>query len=470
MRELFSLPGQDPANAAILESGIFPSLPKNQQKLWLDGENVVFQDRGAEKARGISGLGSAGTSISGLAQAYVDGKLRAYFATASTFHKYEDGDTTELASDLNGGVWSIIPWGNWVLATNGVDKVKVSKDTNTLVDLAGVPVDKARIIRKLAQRPIIFAGQTAYWPRATDIEYWTVPDPTGNAGSYFIRDLDSDVIAVEPLADRLAYYTENKMGLVTFLGGNAVFGFLNKLEGIGAIGLNAVVPVGAKHYGLARDGVWVNDGSSMAYLDAPAANRYIDENLDKTRGDDVVGVHVKDKTRVDWFFRDNLGAIRGIGYNYVRGGWYKLTMPVTAAVPQEVFDNPLAAAGTEWGLYDETNDIGAVTMPSLLTSGGFDAGAPDHFKWWDAVELRLEGQCEVRFGLHYTEKMGDTNALPFSGGEWTDEWLPWTAADRINYIMRESPYLSMQLRTTGSNATWRLGGLTVRGEMAGWVQ
>lgn len=462
MKRLIDIPGADPANAAVLESGIFPSLPAKQQKLWLEASNVDFVDRAAEKSKGFSNLGDLGATITALSQAYVDGERRVYLGTPETFNRYTEGDTIELASGFNSGRWSIIPWGTWVLATNGFDPVQVSKNTTDMEALANVPVETARIIRKLAQRPIIFAGQNAYWPRATDIEYWTTPDPTGRAGSFFIRDLDSDVIAVEPLGELLAYYTANKMGLVTFIGGQEVYGFKNKLEGIGAIGIDAVVPVGAYHYGLSANGIWRTDGVGYNYIDAPGINRFFDAFLDKDRGDEVKGVHVKDRTTVEWHFRSPDDGYHGLGFNYANGAWQHYEKAITAVAPQEVFTYPLSAAGSMWGLYDNSSDLGTQTMTSSLSSGPFDAGDPQAFKWWDKVEINIEaaGQVEIRFGLHRYETFGS---------HVDDRWLDWQTLAVENWIAQESVYLSMQLRSTEFASTWRIGGLSVWGEMAGRV-
>lgn len=467
MDKLIDIPGNDPSLANVLEGGLGTSLPAKQQKLWLFATNVRFVDKGVEKAKGIEPLASVAGPISCVTQAFVDGEKRAYFGTATAIYKYADGDTGPLRETFTGGRWSMVPWGTWLLATNGVDKPQIWKNTGSMADWAGVPVTAARIVRKLSQRPILFAGQTAYWPRATNIEYFTTPDPEGRAGSSFIRDLDSDIIAVEPLGEFLAYYTNNKMGLVTFIGGQDVYGFKNRITGIGAVGLNAIIPVGQIHYGMSTTGIWRTDGSSSLYFDNPMMNRYLDTTLDRTRGDEVVGVHIKDRTTVEWHYPGIDDTVHCVSFNYSNGAWTHLALGVTAAGEQEVFDYPIAASGTDWGMYDKTDDVGSTIMASELTSGGFDAGSAHHYKWWDKVELYLTkvGNLEVRFGLHLTETMGETAIV----GGWNDYWTEWAPASRENWIQAESVYLTMQLRTTGLSNSWRLGGFSVWGNLAGRI-
>lgn len=449
----------------LIQAGIKPSLPAVQDKLWKDASNVIFGDQSAEKAKGIAYLGGTIEPITGMAQAFVSGQQRVYLGTPTRLYKYATGSTVALTGTFTGQRWSMIAWGTWLLATNDVDPVQVCKDTGAAVALANVPVTHARIIRKL-YRPIIFYGQTAAWPRLTDIEAWATPDPTGRAGNFPIRDLDSDIIAVEALGEQLAFYTKNKMGLVSYIGGQEVYGFKVRLEGIGSIGLNAVIPVGVRHFGMSATGFWVTDGSGFDSIDNPDINRLFDTLIDLTRGDEVVGIHVKDRSMVQWYFPSVSSGVHGLGYNYKTGAWQHLNMPITAGLSQEVFDNPLAAAGVVWGLYDSTNDLSGNPLVSSLVSGAFDAGLPNNYKHWDMVQVNVESQglVEVRFALHRFETIGNDPS---------DEWLPWTPLARENWIGvggRDSVYLTMELRSTGLGSAWRIGGLSVYGEEAGLAQ
>ncbi len=102
-------------------------------------------------------------------------------------------------------------------------------------------------------------------------------------------------------------------------------------------------------------------------------------------------------------------------------------------------------------------------MESSLVSGPFDAGAINRYKWWDMVQLEIEtdGLVEVRFGLH---------KLPTYGDDAEDRYTAWTPVARENYIQQESVFLTMELRSTEADTNWRLGGLVVKGEPAGFVQ
>src|SRR5688572_11328644 len=98
MQKLVDIPGNDPSLASALESGIFPSLPPKQMKLWLQASNVNFGDRSAYKSHGYTLLSSVAGNIRGIAQAFVDGEERAYLGTADAIYKYADGDTGALRS------------------------------------------------------------------------------------------------------------------------------------------------------------------------------------------------------------------------------------------------------------------------------------------------------------------------------------------------------------------------------------
>ncbi|WCD44094.1 hypothetical protein Kuura_016 [Caulobacter phage Kuura] len=451
-------------DGAVVASGVKRDLPPNQTAIWRDGENVLFYDSAIEKAEGLDALAALAEPATGIGQGYAGEQARAFIGTQSRFYRYSPvAGLVQLRDGLAGPRWSIIPWGEWVIATNNNDPVQVSKNTLSMAALTGVPVAKAKVIRKLGQRPIIFYGQNAAWPSATNIEDWTVGNPTTNAGNFFIRDLDSDVEAVEPLGEGLAYYTQNKMGLVSFIGGNAVFGFKNRLQGIGAISINAVVVVGQKHYGMGQKGVWVTDGSSHRYIDNPDVNRFIDSQRDPDQIDSITSIHVIDKTMVQWFFDCLDGTRRGVGYNYETGAWHLLKMGITAASEMDAFDYPLAALGTAFGYYDKGPNLGTNPLPASITSAPFDAGDDNRYKWWDLVEVhwRGTGTPEIRFGLHTGTVFGD---------DIDDEWTEWAPLERINHLQRESVFLTMQIRSTALDTTWRVGGLVVWGEPAGLVQ
>lgn len=264
----------------LLELGLFRSPPPNQAALWRDGENVQFIDNAAEKFRGFAAMTEGVTNtITELGTAYNSGMRRVYAGYAGGVSMVAEGATSTIATGLGGsGRYSFEPVGDWLAIANGQGGPWLWKGsglaTNSFTDAPSAP----SIVRKLANRLIFFKGQEVFWSSLTDVESFTM-DPATRAGNLFLRDLDSDIIAVEPFGENLAIYTGNRMMLMYFAGGTGVYGFKTAVEGIGAVGRNSVIEVGKVHYGLDQGGVWVCDGAGFKYLDEPAVNRWLDENI-----------------------------------------------------------------------------------------------------------------------------------------------------------------------------------------------
>jgi hypothetical protein len=165
-----------------IQSGIY-QIGKAAAVLWQDGRNIVFRDLGFRSAGGATQKSvPLGDQARDIAQAYVSGTLakRLYFGT----------DTKVEMHELIGGVWTetdlltwptagqyadLETWGTWLVATNGVDPVKVWKNTGLLVDLAGTPFTRAKIIKR--KQPFLLAFNTnnigdtgVEWSSDSDIE------------------------------------------------------------------------------------------------------------------------------------------------------------------------------------------------------------------------------------------------------------------------------------------------------------
>lgn len=442
----------------VIASGSFPSILPNQLAMWRDSLNVLFYDGRASKISGLDVMGTAVEPVTQMAQALVDGQKRIYLATEDKLIAVTDGVPNQLAAGYAGGRWSLVPWGTWLVATNDVDKVQVWKNTGAAVDLANVPVNRARIVRKVSNFLIIFYGQEVAWPDLANIENWTIA-PETRAGNMFLRDLDSDIEAVEPFADGLAYYTQNMVGYMSFVGGTSVFGFKTMLSGIGAIGRNAVVNTGKMHYGLGRNGIWMTDLSGSDYIDQPAVNAYIDNDIDWLYARDVRSFHYADLSTVAWFWRAVGGNTHGIAYNYKTKAWAPLALDVTASLTQEVYDRPLLAFGTTYGQLGAEPDIDGDPIPTSLRTVPLDAGDPTAYKRWGLVRTFRTGEGAMQIRVGYSD---EEDAEP--------DWSAWATLERNTWIDRESVYITIEYRSTVADVDWAIGGFEVHGEPTGALQ
>jgi len=268
------------------------------------------------------------------------------------------------------------------------------------------------------------------------------------------------------------------MVLVQYLGPNGGWlGTPNQaLSGIGAVSKYSVVSVGPYNFGLSRDGIFQTDGSTATYLDRPAIDRWIQENVDWTK-----------EVTINGFFNQRTGIITWIvpllsksPYTALFGPRIGLSMDpklrtVTAegiylsrksfsfvdgkpffGIEREVFDYPIVSL--QDGLYYESVE-NTLTGQFSLSSQLFDGGDQGIFKMWDYFKFAglFDSSTTVQFG--YTD-LPELNTIV------------WGPIQPLTYECppvggpRESVFLSM--RFAGSSS-FKLTSIVGFGEKGGFV-
>lgn len=449
----------------IFSSGLWIDTPKNQPSLWKAGENVLFSDGSIEKSKGYSidfVSNSTDQPITGLETANANGVNRLYLGLGEYLVRIDDGVASEIgtvASDT--GIWSLESFGTWLLATNNVDAPVIWKNAGGLLVWPTVPFPRARLVKKLEVFPVLFHGQEAAWPSYNNPEDF-VPGPGKRAGQFFIRDLDGDIMAAEPLGDALVYYTQDMFGFMRFVGGEAAMSFkTQQAGGIGAVGPHAVVATGPFHFGLSRKGIWQSDGNSYSYIMRPKVAKWFESQINWLKALEVVGVHEEGDQRVSFFFECLDGVRRGLSYTYAgpsQGTWTILRMPVTAAATQGGnFLQVPVGLGTVQGRLNFGDNAGPAGLPASLLSAPLDVGSTDRFKRWQMLELHYElnGTLEYRVGYSNTYK-----GAP--------DWTAWDEVANQNWLQdRESVFITVELRSSAFGTSWKLTGMELYGEVVG---
>lgn len=443
-------------------SGLWVDPPKNQQALWKAGENIQFSDGIIEKAPGYFIDGAFDQTVSGVAVAYVGDVNRIYIGAGSKVYKREVSVPTTIGTGFDtAGKWEFEPYGTFLLATNNVDPPQIWKNTGSLADWPTCPFATAKLVRKLEVFPVLFSGQEVAWPSYNNFEDF-VPGPGKRAGQYFLRDLDGEVMAAEPLGSSLVYYTQDMFGFMQFVGGEAAMSFRTQQGGgIGAVGPEAVVAAGAFHFGMSRKGIWQSDGSSFNYVAKPAISRWLQSQIDWTLAEGVVGLHLENQQQVQFYFTCLDGERRGLSYTYAgpaQGRWSILRMPITAASVQAgTLAGPIVGAVNFTGILNFGVDAGLERTQATLRTAPLAMGSTDRLKRWQMIEVHhaAEGLFEMRIGYSDNE---------------TDEpdWLDWWAADQENWLVdRESTFITIEFR---SSYAFKLNGLEIFGEPVGRVR
>jgi hypothetical protein len=462
-----------------LDSGVFPSSEHASGDIWQTGLNMWFRERTLEHLLGRQKiLPLIARASQSMAQALTQAKAkRLYWEDFGTINYWEGMGAVTIGGLDPGGDFDMETWGDWLIATDNINPLQIWQNTGALATIpdALTQFSKVKIVRRLAVHLIAYntdvLPEGLHWCSANDPLTWT-PSLNNSARNLPIRDLDSEIIAVEDLGAQNAVYSKNSMLLIQYVGPTQWFGVpAQALSGIGAVSKHSVVSLGNYNFGLCRAGIFVTDGNTFNYIDRPAVDRWLQENVDWTKASSIVGYWDARLSLVVWSVPLLIGGRTAVGMDpkmrllapnslYATGAsplfqktWTYVDGSFTAALPEDVFDQPILALpdGIHFTSISGTN-IGNFTAQSFLQDGG----SREHYKSWDyaVVHGAIDPSSQVRFG--FADDPED-DAI---------EWSPWgnIIEPRIPFGPRESVYMAIAFK---SNAKFRLSGLTVYGEKAG---
>lgn len=473
-----------PREGMELDSGIFPDAGPEQAPIWVDSENVQFRNGGVESIDGyslfVSAHANAGASDiprgmvqqrrSNLTQRVWWGdQSRLYYSIAGgAAQEAGTGYSGVLDETVNAiaSVWSMVDWGNFILATNGVDRPQVAESNSFAVwmdsDGSNLPFSTAEIL--IQRGPHVLAANTSNghnwveWCDLDDIYEWT-PLAENQAGNLVIREAAGPLMAAAPLGDRDAVYTRNQMFVVNYLGAPNVFGYQSLLEGIGAVSKQAVVAVGRRNFGMSRQGLWWTDGTQFQYFDRGAVRDYLQNSVNWSQATKVAAVHDEEFHRIIWSYPKDSGGepSESIVYDYKNGTFTLFNFAWTSAVPREVFSFPLGASGDQniYGLNQGTN-ANTSAMTKRVKSRPFSFGKGSALTLIDAIVAGFaskDGEVEYRLGVR--DRLDDSPT-------WTD-WITLPDGKGPTYPDTSGRWIEIEIRSTELGASWGLDTLTFFG-------
>lgn len=394
-----------------LDSGIWRSPhPLRPGIFWQDGRNVWWRDGGTQKMDGYTkaaSLTATTTPIRGLGSLLDSASRKLAIGTKDTLYIWDESDMSIAGSGYTGTLtestikaatqWSIESWGNWFFATNGVDKPQVWKGIGaSFTDVANMVVTSAELFVRAGPHLLAFNTSSSRghfcWSDADNPETWTATTVNA-AGSLNIRDIDSEIIAAVPMADRIAVYSQERMYLVSYLGSPFYFGYAPALAGIGALSKHAVVSIDRLNYGLSRQGFYMTDGSQFQWIDDPAIRTWFKARMNWSQRSKVCAYHDEDATQVIWYYpTTSTEPDEGLGYDYQRRNWSIYQHGRTAALERDVFPNPLLAdsSGVIYKAHDGYDAAGA-TLTAYAESAPLDLGDQDAKKLILGIKVGVTG-------------------------------------------------------------------------------
>lgn len=461
-----------------LPPGMYPKVIESANYLWEIAENVLYTDEGVQTGwshalalTSPGGLmrGMIGQRTNTLAQILFFGNLNQLWrsvafaspvdVSGASYNGVENASASGPATH-----WHFVNWGEWTLASNGIDQVQVYKTGPTFVDLTqtagSLPFTFGRILGKIG--PHVFVANTnvapneVQWCTADDIHDW-LPTANNSAGSFIIRDLEGEIVAGVPLGERYALYSTDSMHVMTYIGAPNYFGFLKVLNGVGAVGPKAVCTVGRENYGLGFQGFFRTDGTSVEYIDEPQFREYFWERCSREQASKTVCYHNEDKSRVEWFvpWQEPTGGEgytqRGVAYDYRRKAWSLISLSATAAIEREVFQYPIIALDNS-----DFHVVNTGTPEELsLTSKVLDFGSPAHGKFVSHIYNNTRGNYSMEIGVQNKITDGTT-------------WLPLAnlyEAGEPTRVGLTARYFRVRIKATST--FFRMGGIVFYGRGGG---
>lgn len=465
------------------ESGLFAAVHPLDAPLWVAGENVIFADGGPQKMPGWTRIASAtlpaGEVVRGVeTQQTETGIQRIFLGSQSKLYQWQAGaGVVQKGTGFTGSLhetattpatsWSFSRFGNWVLASNGVNKVQVAKNGADFADLAGTTFTYAAVLMR--RGPHILAmntssgGNWVHWCDLDNPEIWA-PTAENAAGDLTIRDLDGPILAACPLGDQIAILGKNQMGLLTYTGDAFVFTYQPVLSGIGAVSKNAVVEANRRIYGMGREGFWACDGVTYQYLDTPAIKDYLAGRVDTSQLSKVTATYDSSRDMVVWWLPTVIGQENtfGVGYRIKNGSWTLLNFGRSAAAPQVgAFAYPVTAE-VAGGIVLHNNGVDSHVSPmtAWVRTKPLDCDDPSIQKYLSQVSIQLRrqvGTVKLRIG---TQRNLDDAVT----------WGNYIALDdgfEAIWVRRSGRFITLEILSDTIGADWAVSGFDLIGDIGG---
>ena len=316
-----------------------PGEALSTQNIPLDVAKNVLYTGGAwrlYKPLSASGTGLVTSPRDGLSLS-VSGVLTTFCAAGGLLYKIVSGTPTDISKA--GGYsttaeWSLTPFADFLIATNGTDPVQYFDTTasTAFADLAGSP-PKAAIVGKVRDFVVLGditdgTGNHPYrvqWSGLANATKWPTPltqDARALQSGY--QDCYSDYGKVQYIAQGEEFgmiFQERGIVRMSYVGGDAVFSFFTFERKRGLVARKAAAQIGDTVYFLAGDGFYATNGQEVTPIGYGRVNRWFLDNcadLSKVRS-------AVDATTqcVYWAFPSTPSGVcdRVIVFNFAEGQW-----------------------------------------------------------------------------------------------------------------------------------------------------
>jgi hypothetical protein len=440
-----------------LNDGLYPSAEPTAGAVWKDGRNAWFREMDVRTSIGKTLLqGGFPKDFHALAQAGEQNFQALYWESDKIIYaKIGAAAQASIHAVTDNNIVELVPWGQWLIISDNTVQPKLWKGSGSPVNLGGTEFTRAKIFKKIAARALAFSTNVYpagfHWCNPKDLEDWTVTVAKGT-GNLPIRSFDSEIMAVAELAGALAVYSKSRMVVVQILSPPYYFGTPTQaISGCGAVGKDCIIAKGSRNFGLSYQGFFLTDGSSVQKLGRPPIDEFIQEKVDFSQGERIIGFDDTRSGLLTWVVPLLDGTRVGITLDE-SGKFSILETTATAGIPKDVY--PTAIIGENKSLYNY-GVTGTLLGDFQLKTHLLDAGSKDRYKVWEYAMFEGTTAGSVRFGF--------TDEDNFDTIEW-NAWEP--MGYRVPFTPRESVYFAMEIKASESI---KLSGITVYGGQGGLV-
>ena len=522
---------QDVSDPTLVVSGLAPSVHPVTAPLWIAGQNVVFEDLSVRKSPGYSAVcTTTGTNpVTGAVTVDSSGNLSVLWGDINTLYAfnnsvgfstegtgysgtinrdaYQDNtfqgattggyeDAFQLDSSPQLSVWDMVAYGNWGVATNGINNVQYDKFDGNGAQALTTEVAFALCIVLFADQLLAFNtdldNMGFEWSDIDNIvgnAAW-IPTDTNAAGNLSVRDMGGPIIAAEHLGAYVGAYSKDALALVTSLGAPLYFGAQVVLRGIGACSRHSVVPVGYYNYGISEKGIWQTDGQSYNYISPPFLRKWIKDNVNFGFEDNIAGFYNEDRSLIEWGVPTFTGGGSGqndttIGFNVDNGSWTFKNYGITAGVQKGVFQFPIFGLPNGTMMFGEIGvDANGSAFPSYVQTKPFacitpkpDRNTMNYYKpsinlEWKIVESfyahlqALAGTgVQVQIGVQPDLLTSITWSAPITPDGSSNPFFPTDGGSPPNEL--QGKYISFKISSSAIGDNWQLAGLQIFGSFNG---
>lgn len=419
----------------LVSSGLWPDRHVAQTPLWELVQNAQFAggkvrrrlsnqlifDAGANPVRGLGQL-QASDGVRWIWAASGGRIVRWYgppleeIAAALTFQR--DATATQEPT-----YFDFTPWGNWMLvnsADNGIRRYDPAGPTFAV--LPGAPDDAVAFFKKRNQLLAIGYGvnrRLVGFSDADNIEDW-VSTATNLAGEIPLEEADTPIRAGCHFGPSVAVLTENQLFEVRWIGAPFYYGQQKLLDGVGAVGKQAVCNDGRLIYGFSVNGAWRSDGNSYTYSDEVILRDYLQENINwaqaakiTVRKNDVSGC-------IEFSFpvRGNVDCNEAWSFDPRYGGWGPVPAFETMA-PRSLLRKNIQGMvdGDVELIEDDDNGAGDLLLETKAMLAQRDNNALHVGALMDEFEIFMHKASKVEFQYGVAE---------FPDGPWS-----WTSPEEL---------------------------------------